>query len=324
MKERLKYIDIAKGIAIICVVIGHVLVYDIYGFTYVMEFSPLIKFICIFHMPLFIFLSGLVTLPLNSYKEISKDIIKRFRVLIIPFLTIGSIYSITTHHDLSFFNNEMKYGYWYLLILFYCYLFNYILILIYRKKSISFFLLQSITAVFFWKLVCIISLYMSNDIKHFLSINQWCIYFPYFFCGFIIRHYNLHIYIFKNSILFFTAIIIWSLSDKINFPYGNYLISIAAIFVIIYVCCKIEENQVKYHNILEFIGLNTIYIYVFHFFAIHLIDFSFLQNWLLSINRSIFTDLAISIIPSLFIILFSLFLKKIIQNTQISKIIFFK
>lgn len=49
------FIDIAKGLAILCVVLGHVLAYDIYGFKYVWNNSPLLKFIYSFHMPLFFY-----------------------------------------------------------------------------------------------------------------------------------------------------------------------------------------------------------------------------------------------------------------------------
>ena len=126
MTNRLKYIDIAKGMAIICVICGHVLIYDFYGFTDVWSKSPLVKFIYTFHMPLFIFLSGLVASPPSSIKDVPKDIWKRFKTLIMPMLVVGGIYSLTTKHDLSFAMNEMKYGYWYFLVLFYCYLFSYL------------------------------------------------------------------------------------------------------------------------------------------------------------------------------------------------------
>lgn len=57
--KREKYIDIAKGIAIISVVSGHILIYNIYGFNDVWNESPLVKFIYSFHMPLFIFYQDL-------------------------------------------------------------------------------------------------------------------------------------------------------------------------------------------------------------------------------------------------------------------------
>lgn len=52
-KIRIQYIDRLKGLAIILVVMGH-----IFGFS--QPDDPITKFIYTFHMPLFMFLSGLV------------------------------------------------------------------------------------------------------------------------------------------------------------------------------------------------------------------------------------------------------------------------
>lgn len=86
MKERLISIDIAKGICIILVVIGH----------YHPENSPawynaLIDIIYSFHMPLFMFASGYVYIA--TYKAVAyKDfIIKKFMRLMVPYFSISVI-----------------------------------------------------------------------------------------------------------------------------------------------------------------------------------------------------------------------------------------
>ena len=49
--KRINYIDLAKGIAILCVIIGHTFsAYD--------QGNILVQFIYSFHMPLFFILSG--------------------------------------------------------------------------------------------------------------------------------------------------------------------------------------------------------------------------------------------------------------------------
>ncbi len=73
VEERLSYIDIAKGIGIICVVIGHVIPY-----------GPLWYFIYSFHMPLFFFISGMVC---NYSKYTIKAFVyRRLKTLLIPFI----------------------------------------------------------------------------------------------------------------------------------------------------------------------------------------------------------------------------------------------
>ncbi|MGP4078994.1 acyltransferase family protein [Pseudalkalibacillus sp. R45] len=68
MSNRINWIDTAKGIGILSVVLGHS----------VMEIS---LFLYWFHMPLFFFLSGFL------YKPNDQFIIKKFSVLLIPYLT---------------------------------------------------------------------------------------------------------------------------------------------------------------------------------------------------------------------------------------------
>jgi len=74
-KNRINYIDYAKGLAILCVLLGH------------MEISPVIKHsIYSFHMPLFFILSGYFL----KRQEINKSVIvKNFKALMIPYFVIG-------------------------------------------------------------------------------------------------------------------------------------------------------------------------------------------------------------------------------------------
>ena len=55
MNYRIQYIDRLKGLAILLVVIGHLMAFCTHG-----ERNPIYEVICSFHMPLFMFLSGLV------------------------------------------------------------------------------------------------------------------------------------------------------------------------------------------------------------------------------------------------------------------------
>lgn len=74
MKLREHYIDVAKGVAMLLVIIGHITIIP----------SWLYAWINSFHMPLFFFLSGMVY---NPYKyDKFKDFFKaKFKGLIIPY-----------------------------------------------------------------------------------------------------------------------------------------------------------------------------------------------------------------------------------------------
>ena len=85
MKKRVQYIDIAKGIGILLVVLGH---------NDLNAYHPLLhRFIYAFHMALFFFLSGIFFNPDRPFKVLVK---KRFDGLIKPLIfTILLIYGIS-------------------------------------------------------------------------------------------------------------------------------------------------------------------------------------------------------------------------------------
>lgn len=326
-QNRLKFIDIAKGLAILCVVLGHVLAYDIYGFKYVWNNSPLLKFIYSFHMPLFFLLSGLVYS--SPTEGIYKDMYKRCRTLIFPFIIVGALYSIVINNNLSFILSEYKSGYWYLLVLFYCYMFNYLLInKIDNKKLKLIFFIQVFIILFLWKLLFNISHNIPLYIQNILSINLLILYYPYFLIGSIIKRFSLYNVFFNKSYIFLTAVFIWIFNSNLlglYYPYTNYIVTFSITIVVMNICYKITDSKMIGYKTLELLGLNSIYIYVFHYFALQLMKMPFFEQWLVSITPSVFLDLIISIIPTTFAVIFSIAIKCILEKQKnIMKIVFNK
>ncbi len=188
--NRIEYIDLGKGFAILCVVCGHVLCYDLYGFKDAWSSSSLMKFICMFHVPLFIFLSGLVSVTEIKWTEIPLDIWKRFRSLIIPFFIVGSIYSFWHVGNLSFVYNNYKFGYWYLPVLFSLYLINYPLVMIGGGKYRVLCRL-GLSLILWWG--C--NHYLDRVPQHvsdMFSLDLLVTYFPYFIMGNIMKQQKIH------------------------------------------------------------------------------------------------------------------------------------
>lgn len=77
VKERIEWIDVAKGVGLLCVILGHLK-------------TPYLTFwIYTFHMPLFFFLSGVVfSGDKYSFKEFLK---RKIYSLVIPYFVLGSI-----------------------------------------------------------------------------------------------------------------------------------------------------------------------------------------------------------------------------------------
>ena len=74
--NRLKWVDVFKGILIVLMVVGHTA-------------NPIIKYIYAFHMAAFFFISGYTT---NYDKYTLYEYVKRkFKLLVIPFFFVNTI-----------------------------------------------------------------------------------------------------------------------------------------------------------------------------------------------------------------------------------------
>ena len=78
MKNRIGYIDMAKGLAIILVIVGHS--------SFVPPLAKMILYI--FHIPLFFFLSGF-TLNVRKYETFSGYFLNKWKSLVVPFFLLN-------------------------------------------------------------------------------------------------------------------------------------------------------------------------------------------------------------------------------------------
>lgn len=111
-KTRIFYIDALKTFAILAVISGHLPFYCYYGWNLEPNPSSLTAFVSLFHMPLFMLLSGLVT-NVQRFSLVKKT------KLLIPFFVFGLLFSYTmgSGNAIYFMINEAKAGYWFLWVL---------------------------------------------------------------------------------------------------------------------------------------------------------------------------------------------------------------
>lgn len=85
IKQRLTYIDIARAIGILFVVLGHV--NQFYRDSQGIENSQTLIFIYAFHMPLFFILSGILFSE-KTFHDLSffDFLIKKVKALLVPYL----------------------------------------------------------------------------------------------------------------------------------------------------------------------------------------------------------------------------------------------
>lgn len=322
MKTRLQYIDIAKGFAIIAVVMGHVLYYDLYGFNYAFKESPLMQFIYSFHLPLFFFLSGFVARTKIARIEILPDLWKRFRQLIMPCLFIGGIYSLYIFHDLRFVFDDMKQGYWYLWVLFYLYCINYMVNKVMGDESIKHQIVIYAFLIVIWMTLNHFVIRVPSTIQSALSLAPLVRYMPFFFIGNAVKRFGILNNVLEKRLLILIFAIVWLSSRFCHFKFYNYISSTAAVFVVIWLAKAIENiclPKTKFiANALTCTGRSSLYIYVFHYFFLQLFMTDYFRDFLIRCNSSI-VDFVLCTVPTFVCILLSLVLGYVIETQPLIK-----
>ncbi len=265
MKERYKELDLMKGIGIILVYIGHSFNFPNFEWTRILFFLG--STVYSFHMPLFFFISGLLS---NTNKEIDlKKFYKgKLKRLLIPYFFINLIDFIPRNLFPQLVNSEfigikevLFYGTkisWFVYTLFIIFIIFPILEKYIFKKD----------RYYLFGLFLIILNYLKifKNIEIF-SLNKVVIYLLYFYLGYIIKPFykeKIKNGIGSQNLIFFIiGIVFLSLSYK--YYYINYFSSILfAILGILFVLnlslrIKVDTNIYKF---LTFLGINSLTFYL--------------------------------------------------------------
>lgn len=279
-KERIEYIDIAKGITILLVIVGHTIN------------NPFLKqVIYTFHMPLFYILSGYFFKPKSSNKEVLK---KGFKKLIIPYIISSLIITMfyTTKaiikqddamqimrgwiDSLLFGSGEIKGinyftgnvineigAIWFLLSLFWVQiLFNFLCKIKSEKKQIVIMIMTSIIGFILPKYIWLP-----------LSIETSFVAIIFYFVGYQLKQKK----IMEKKLNFTVKVligIIWILgacccntnivSNTYNLWYINIVTGILGSYLVIEISKSIEKNKNFIKNFLQWCGKNSLYILCIH------------------------------------------------------------
>lgn len=319
---RLQYIDIAKGIAICLVVIGHVLYFSLKPVDGIstLVFPVLGEIISSFHMPFFIFLSGLVANYTSTEKKYVCKIYKKVRQLVFPYLIFGSLVTLFSGCTIySLFNTDGKNGYWYLLVLFELYMLKYIKEILASKEKnkwyydVAFYVIVTL-------ILKILYIFCTNKLGMFFCLYRVQLYYPFFWGAIMVNKYKLHRLIFNKImgvVLFFVYIALFVLRyNGLSFVGEGYIIPSCAIVPIIWLCRSLENTSCTLVKTLKLCGQNSLYIYVFHYFILFLIHFDAqtdISNFIICIFLT-----TISIVTSL------LLSATMHQIPRLSKLIFYR
>lgn len=283
MKQRLYWLDVMKGSVIILVVLGHSLN------SLKLMSHPINIWIHQFHMPFFFILSGF--LALHTLKSpFLTNLKKKIITLIIPFITCGSIYSLATSHFHDYIFGISHNGYWFLISLFTCWVIFLSLSATLERVYIWKFLVTKIIVLilpFFLGnlLMSLLPEYISNMFSFPLTFAHYRFFIFGYFIGYFynnLKYKNTVKKIISGKRLFaisFLAFIGVTLGILTNENFLSYLpptiwsiLLCCSLFIILYYSSNFISMKIL--ELLNYIGRNSLAIYVLHVFFVYLFPIS--------------------------------------------------
>ena len=277
---RIVWLDVMKGIAIFMVVIGHIM-----NNMHLME-SPINKWIHLFNMPLFLFLSGFLAFK-TSKKSFWENIKKKTKTLCVPFLTCGILYSVAFGKVDEFIFDLHHAGYWFLLSLFTCW----IVFLPLHKIIVRYCHNINIIVEF---VILLIPFFVGNVVMDNIS-KEWqntlCLpltfaQYRFFILGYIVGKikfrgcemsiFNKVVGILKGKILAIAYALFFIISTMVmvelpilaNIPMTIIQVLLTfGIFGVLYKVDKYMNNRIL--TLLSYLGVNSLVIYTMHFFFVY-------------------------------------------------------
>lgn len=317
--SRLDYIDLLKGVAIFCMVMGHFLSWQWGGHSefnfQVGTINTVVRdFIYSFHMPLFFFLSGFCfNMKLCKWDiwNCITSIFHRFNRLIIP-----GLFFIVIEFILQDGFQIPKFP-WFLKTLFEIYILNALAYFIAQRYDHNILAEATIQIAI---IICLIGLllFAPSSFNSALDIYTCFVHFPYFFLGTIAFRKKINI----SSSLYAISLILWIVAfytDEKLFHISHHFTSFFAIVTLLF----LAQNS-KYTNRIGFfftyIGKYTLPIYLYSSFFLpkgfclgKLIEMSSTDSFVLGL----FVQLVLGVIFSLFAILMSLGISRLCQKNSV-------
>ena len=279
-KQRLFFADALKAFAILSVVIGHVALYCFWreDDEHTTVLSALVG---LYHMPLFMMISGYVT----NYEHF---LLKSRLKLLIPFFVLGIIYTIFSGASLTgFFIHEAKYGYWFLWVITIFFIFLYVI----RRLGIKLLIgIIGVELVF----LTLHAVFRRTDIGTALSTDHLWFLWPFFSIGVFLRR-SLFGWIKQQAwltggsslllIAVFGTAIYFNHSVSI-FKILNFLIAFP-ICIMLFIVFYTSEEKLKGvsftgKHLLKSMGSNigtqTLQIYTLHYYFIYILDLHFVGS----------------------------------------------
>lgn len=266
-KKKIEYIDIARGIAIILMIIGHVLT----------QGSVVCNLIYSFHMPLFIFTSGMFFKE-RDFKRFIANITKK---LLLPYIIVVLIVDICEHKVFSEYFSEILQPsvtmigvLWFLPCLAIIKFIFYIFKKISKENDILLYVLCFVSSMVGYYLKDFVTSNVIYDIALFALI--------YYCIGYFLMKYNVLNKILENKKVMLILLFIWMLGANVYRDlalkiyangYITVVVAMCGSFVLLKLSKIIFERFCTLSKSLMWYGRNSFYIVVLHHVECELVHY---------------------------------------------------
>ncbi len=292
MTGRIGYIDALKGLAMIMVVCGHLLIFCGLG-----NENKFIYHIVLVNMPLFFCLNGLVASSVNS----ARKIIIKMSQLLLPFVTWGALLCLfkgETYTD--YLNTLFHFGYWYLIVLAEFYATLALFDFIRGLSPLKYVWTDCLLVLIMWGGIRQLARIMPEQMV--VSADFWFYsdYFLYFFIGVLIKKHNLLKWmelqrrsLFTLTSVFLVVFYVMWVRDILPQNLAMFLVIDFIVWIILLFQSIYEkDDDGKFINrskgILREIGQNTLVIYMTQFFLFRYIDLTDVYDYLYGTGNALF------------------------------------
>lgn len=314
---RIYELDYIRGIAMLMVVMGHVLL-----FSLKIEHTALIGIIGICEMPLFFVVSGYLTHKEReeNFKRMLSRLLIRSRTLLVPLVVWSIVRNIcdgTVSYSLS---DIYRGGYWFFLALWWCDVLN--MFSAYLSKKFRLGMLGDALLYGFVYAVILLGRIKNIDLGGVLPVQSVQYYFPFFVMGLLMRKYQFLNGMVLNKYSYAVGMLLLIIGWYFSFIESFVIWFVAALgaVVVVWMACREINSDLKVARILSIVGMNTLPIYAIHYLFIGVLPNTL--HKMVYISNGFFFQLVISFVYAVFAIILCLLVDRILSLNPITRMLF--
>ena len=319
MRQRIPELDYMRGIAMLFVIMGHVMLWGIQKHS-----SCLMGLLALVHLPVFFAVSGFLTYKdgdAPSIRGALAVLAKRSRLLLVPMVVWSVIYSIATN-DITLTQSLIYRGrYWFFLGLWWCDVLNAQLMYLSRRYRFG---LPADLALYGAAFVLLVVCRKAGvELGGWLPIQNVQYYFPMFAMGLLIKKYECVRRVVFNPWTFAVALFVFLIGWRLLYLENYYIFSCAAFgaVVVVWTACRALPGDAPLVRCLALVGRNTLPIYAIHYLFIAPLPASFLA--MTNVPLPFFFEAVITGIYAVVIVAFCLAANWVISMSPVTRCIFY-